>query len=66
MIITKQTIQINSSELSEGLVLLVDKDKYKTSFDAVREVRRKLNIKKVGHAGTLDPHGYWSSDSLCW
>jgi len=53
--ITKQTKQINTSEISEGLVLLIDKDKSKTSFDAVRDVRRKLNVKKVGHAGTLDP-----------
>jgi len=26
-----------------------------TSFDCVRDVRRKTGIKKVGHAGTLDP-----------
>lgn len=53
--ITKQTQQIKTTEISEGLVLLIDKDKSKTSFDAVRDVRRKLNVKKVGHAGTLDP-----------
>jgi tRNA pseudouridine55 synthase len=26
-----------------------------TSFEVVRRVRRELNVKKVGHAGTLDP-----------
>ncbi|MCC6237917.1 MAG: tRNA pseudouridine(55) synthase TruB [Dehalococcoidia bacterium] len=26
-----------------------------TSFDVVRDVRRALNVKRVGHAGTLDP-----------
>jgi len=31
------------------------KPKGPTSHDAVEEVRRKLKIKKVGHAGTLDP-----------
>ncbi|MCB0742691.1 MAG: tRNA pseudouridine(55) synthase TruB, partial [Ignavibacteriae bacterium] len=55
MIITKQTRIFNSSDLSEGSVLLIDKPKGKTSFDAVWWVRKKLQIKKVGHAGTLDP-----------
>jgi len=36
-------------------ILLVNKSKGITSFDAVRNVRRKFNVKKVGHAGTLDP-----------
>ena len=26
-----------------------------TSFDAVRKIRNMIRIKKVGHAGTLDP-----------
>ncbi|MBT8333878.1 MAG: hypothetical protein KJP19_05535 [Deltaproteobacteria bacterium] len=44
-------------------VLLIDKPVGKTSFAMVRAVRDILNIKKVGHAGTLDPFasGYWSS-----
>lgn len=36
-------------------VLVVDKPKGITSFDVVREVRRALGVKKVGHTGTLDP-----------
>jgi tRNA pseudouridine55 synthase len=36
-------------------VLVVDKPKGITSFDVVREVRRALKVKKVGHTGTLDP-----------
>lgn len=36
-------------------VLLVDKPVGITSFDVIRRLRRKLNIKKMGHAGTLDP-----------
>lgn len=55
MIVTKQTRQINLSEFQEGLVLLINKEKSKSSFDAVRAVRKILNIRKVGHAGTLDP-----------
>lgn len=36
-------------------ILLVDKPKGPTSHDVVEEVRKKLNQKRVGHAGTLDP-----------
>ena len=36
-------------------VLLVDKAPGMTSHDVVALVRRKLNTKKVGHCGTLDP-----------
>ncbi|MFH1218571.1 MAG: tRNA pseudouridine(55) synthase TruB [Candidatus Peregrinibacteria bacterium] len=34
---------------------LIDKKKGVTSFDVVREIRRKTGEKRVGHAGTLDP-----------
>ena len=36
-------------------LLLVDKEKTWTSFDAVAKARNLLNVKKVGHTGTLDP-----------
>ncbi|MCL7487281.1 MAG: tRNA pseudouridine(55) synthase TruB [Desulfobulbaceae bacterium] len=36
-------------------IFLVDKPRGVTSFSVVRQVRRLLGIKKVGHAGTLDP-----------
>ena len=36
-------------------VLLLDKPKGCTSFDVVRRVRRLTGVRKVGHAGTLDP-----------
>ena len=39
----------------EGRVLLIDKPLHWTSFDAVRKIRNTIRIKKVGHAGTLDP-----------
>lgn len=39
----------------EGRVILLDKPLEWTSFDAVRKVRNLIRIKKVGHAGTLDP-----------
>ncbi|PID41113.1 MAG: tRNA pseudouridine(55) synthase TruB [Proteobacteria bacterium] len=39
----------------EAGVLLVDKPAGKSSFAMVRRVRKIVGIKKVGHAGTLDP-----------
>ncbi len=39
----------------EGQVLLIDKPLRWTSFDVVRKIRNAVRIKKVGHAGTLDP-----------
>ncbi|MBM4441448.1 MAG: tRNA pseudouridine(55) synthase TruB [Candidatus Rokubacteria bacterium] len=36
-------------------VLVVDKAAGVTSFDVVALVRRRLGIRRVGHAGTLDP-----------
>lgn len=38
-----------------GKVLLIDKPYEWTSFDVVRRIRGMIRIKKVGHAGTLDP-----------
>src|SRR5687768_7981095 len=39
----------------EGRVLLINKPLEWTSFDVVNKLRYKLKIKKIGHAGTLDP-----------
>lgn len=36
-------------------ILLIDKPSGITSFDVIRRLRRRLGIKKMGHAGTLDP-----------
>ncbi|WP_339713804.1 tRNA pseudouridine(55) synthase TruB [Cyclobacterium amurskyense] len=38
-----------------GEVFLVNKPYKWTSFDAVKKLRNALKVKKVGHAGTLDP-----------
>ena len=35
--------------------LFIDKPKDITSFKVVQRVRKVLNVKKIGHAGTLDP-----------
>ena len=36
-------------------ILLIDKPIGITSFDVIRRLRRELGIRKMGHAGTLDP-----------
>lgn len=36
-------------------VLIIDKPQGVTSFDVVRKVRRLCHVRRVGHAGTLDP-----------
>jgi tRNA pseudouridine55 synthase len=39
----------------EAGVLVIDKTAGVTSFDAVALLRRRLGLRRVGHAGTLDP-----------
>lgn len=39
----------------EGQLILVDKAPDWTSFDVVNKLRYALKVKKIGHAGTLDP-----------
>ncbi len=39
----------------EGSVLLIDKPLHWTSFDVVKKIKWTYKLKKVGHAGTLDP-----------
>lgn len=38
-----------------GSVLLINKPGQWTSFDVVNKLRFRLKVKKIGHAGTLDP-----------
>ena len=40
----------------EGEVLFIDKPLNWTSFDVVKKVRVLFDVRKVGHAGTLDPN----------
>ena len=41
-------------ETNDGF-LVINKDKGCTSHDCVKQIRKLLNAKKVGHTGTLDP-----------
>ena len=55
MMITKQTKDPQNLDFLAGQVLLIDKPVNWTSFNVVSRVRRLTKVKKVGHAGTLDP-----------
>jgi tRNA pseudouridine55 synthase len=50
----EETVCSDEPDWSDG-VFLVDKPDGLTSFAIVRRIRWLLGIKKVGHAGTLDP-----------
>jgi tRNA pseudouridine55 synthase len=46
---------MDTPNAEEGRLLLINKPYDWTSFDVVNKLRYKLKVKKVGHAGTLDP-----------
>ena len=55
---TRPFVKISPTTLSifeEGKLLLIDKTAHWSSFDVVKSVRSYLKVKRVGHAGTLDP-----------
>ena len=49
-----EPVLVDGQPFTAGVVL-VDKPPGVTSFGVIRKVRRLLGVKKVGHAGTLDP-----------
>ena len=55
MMITKQTKDPQTLDYLTGQVILIDKPFNWTSFNVVSRVRSLTKVKKVGHAGTLDP-----------
>lgn len=44
-----------SEQTSIDGAIIVDKPEGITSFDVIRKIRKKYGVKKIGHAGTLDP-----------
>jgi tRNA pseudouridine55 synthase len=46
---------IRKFDFDTGEVLLIDKPYQWTSFDVIKKLRNTIRIKKIGHAGTLDP-----------
>lgn len=47
--------ETTSNTPEEGEVILLNKPLTWTSFDAVNKIKKACKIKKIGHAGTLDP-----------
>ncbi len=55
--ITKKSSPESIGDFNNGEVILIDKPRGYTSFDIVKKVRKAYPgyVKKIGHAGTLDP-----------
>ncbi len=53
--VLQKTKPLRKSDLGDAFALLINKEKSWTSFDVVNKIRYFLKVKKVGHAGTLDP-----------
>lgn len=53
--VLQKTKPLRKNELGDAFALLINKEETWTSFDVVNKLRYFLKIKKVGHAGTLDP-----------
>lgn len=53
--VTKQTDDFTSLDFVAGETLLIDKPPNWTSFKVVHTIRKAIKVKRVGHAGTLDP-----------
>lgn len=49
-------MKINQEIIKDKEILLINKPKGITSFDIIRILRKNFGIKKIGHAGTLDPN----------
>jgi len=53
--VTKQTNDFASLDFLAGETLLIDKPPQWSSFKVVHTIRKAINVKRVGHTGTLDP-----------
>lgn len=54
-IFSLQNLPDPNFDYREGAAFLIDKPKGWSSFEVVKFLRKCLNIRKIGHAGTLDP-----------
>lgn len=48
-------MEFTKQDFEDGQVLLINKPLQWTSFDVIQKLRNIIKIKKIGHAGTLDP-----------
>lgn len=51
----KHNLPDKETDLVAGALFLLDKPLGWSSFDVVKFLRKRIRVKKVGHAGTLDP-----------
>lgn len=54
-VFSKNHIPDTSFDFASGAAFLIDKPKSWSSFDVVKHLRKCLDLRKIGHAGTLDP-----------
>ena len=53
--ITRTMTDFTDLNFEAGEVILLDKEINKPSFSLIYKLRKAIGIKKIGHAGTLDP-----------
>lgn len=53
--IAKKSLDKEMVDFIAGETILIDKPFRWSSFKVVHEIRKRIPVKKVGHAGTLDP-----------
>ena len=53
--INQQTSDFVNTDFVTGETLLIDKPLHWSSFKVVHKLRQIIGVKKIGHAGTLDP-----------
>lgn len=56
MMVTNQTSDFSNLDFKAGEAILIDKPRGWTSFKVVNRIRKAINVRRVGHAGTLDPN----------
>jgi tRNA pseudouridine55 synthase len=53
--VTNKTVDFSSLDFITGETMLIDKPAMWTSFKVVHTIKSAINVKRVGHTGTLDP-----------
>ena len=53
--VTNKTVDFSALDFIVGETLLIDKPPKWTSFKVVHTIKKTINVKRVGHTGTLDP-----------
>lgn len=54
-VVSRNRSILQDISFAEGAIILMDKDVGWSSFDVVKKIKGMLKVKKIGHAGTLDP-----------